>query len=111
MTLTSISRCRCSASILASVGGVSVAARLGGGVDEDVDAAAERGDGVGDGAADLRFVARVGDHGEDLRAGLVGDLGGGGGEPLGVAREDRDRRAFERQAARDRLADAGAKRR
>ena len=35
-----------------------VAARLGRGVDEDVDAAAERGDRLGDRALDLRLVAR-----------------------------------------------------
>ena len=85
-----------------------VAARPGRGVDEDVDAAAERGSRLGDRALDLRVVAGVGDDGDDGRAGLVDDLGRAGGEPLRVAREDRDRRAFEREAARDRLADAAA---
>jgi hypothetical protein len=38
---------------------------------------------------DLRLVARVGDDGDDGRAGLVDELGRARGEPLGVAREQR----------------------
>ena len=58
---------------------------------------------LGDRALDLRVVGGVGDDGNDRRAGLVDELGGGGREPLGVAREERDRRALEREAARDRV--------